>query len=105
MSIDSTTQYMILCSIGMMILGVVVLFYYFYFKRDLGGKDANTSNNVVRKSEKEGESNENMLDIQFSEANRPLVVYKDMFTKSAPWIGGYDIGIGKTIISQAQKAK
>ena len=48
---------------------------------------------------------ENILDYQFSDDNRPLVIHKDMFTKSSPWIGGYDIGIGKTIISKADKNK
>jgi hypothetical protein len=50
-----------------------------------------------------GVAKENMLDYQFSESNRPLVIYKDMFTRSAPWIGGYDIAIGKTIISRANQ--
>lgn len=43
------------------------------------------------------------LDIQFSELdNRPSEIYKEMFTKSSPWIGGYDIGNGKTYIVQKQ---
>lgn len=50
-----------------------------------------------------GVAQENMLDYQFSESNRPLIIYKDMFTRSAPWIGGYDIAIGKTIMSKAQQ--
>lgn len=107
MALDSTAQRMILFLGVMIIVGGIVVFYYFYGNKWLEGKDTKASINktVERKSEQDRESSENMLDIQFSETNRPLIVYKDMFTKSAPWIGGYDIGIGKTIISQAQKAK
>lgn len=36
------------------------------------------------------------LDVQFGEENKPSVIYKDMFTEGPPWIGGYDLGIGKT---------
>lgn len=100
MALDSKTHRMILFTVGVILIGGTALFYYFYS----GGKDTSSSK-LQKKNDQENQPSENMLDIQFSEANRPLVVYKDMFTKSAPWIGGYDIGIGKTIISQTQKAK
>lgn len=32
------------------------------------------------------------LDVQFSEENRPSDIYKDMFNKSSPWIGGFGLG-------------
>ena len=32
------------------------------------------------------------LDVQFGEENVPSEIYKDMFTKSTPWIGGYGLG-------------
>ena len=34
----------------------------------------------------------NYLDIQFDDENTPSVIYKDMFTKSSPWIGGFSLG-------------
>lgn len=41
------------------------------------------------------------LDVQFSEVeNQPSQIYEDMFRSSSPWIGGYDIGIGKTYIME-----
>ena len=36
------------------------------------------------------------LDVQFGEENKPSVIYNDMFTQGPPWIGGYQIGYGKT---------
>lgn len=37
------------------------------------------------------------LDLQFDEENnKPSEIHGDMFTKSTPWIGGYDLGYGKT---------
>lgn len=35
---------------------------------------------------------ENILDLQFSEGNKPSDIYLDMFNKSSPWIGGFTIG-------------
>lgn len=35
---------------------------------------------------------ENLLDIQFSEKNKPSDIYLEMFNKSSPWIGGFTIG-------------
>lgn len=32
------------------------------------------------------------LDVQFGEENNPSEIFKDMFTKSSPWIGGYGLG-------------
>lgn len=40
------------------------------------------------------------LDVQFGEENYPSDIYKDMFVKSSPWIGGYDLGSGKTYIKE-----
>lgn len=34
----------------------------------------------------------NYLDIQFDDENTPSVIYKDMFVKSSPWIGGFGLG-------------
>lgn len=36
------------------------------------------------------------LDVQFGQENKPSVIYNDMFTQGPPWIGGYQIGYGKT---------
>jgi len=36
------------------------------------------------------------LDVQFGDENNPSTIYRDMFTSSSPWIGGYTMGIGKT---------
>lgn len=43
------------------------------------------------------------LDVQFGEENAPSEVYKDMFTKSSPWIGGTTLGMGKTYIQEKKK--
>lgn len=43
------------------------------------------------------------LDTQFSEDNYPSRVYRDMFTRSSPWIGGFTIGNGKTYKAIPQK--
>ena len=62
--------------------------------------------NSVGKKQKEKvveDVNLNVLDLQFSQENNPIVIYRDMFTRSAPWIGGYDIAIGKTIIRKESK--
>jgi hypothetical protein len=40
------------------------------------------------------------LDVQFGEENYPSEIYKEMFVKSSPWIGGYDLGSGKTYIKE-----
>lgn len=32
------------------------------------------------------------LDTQFGEDNQPSEIFKDMFTKSSPWIGGFGLG-------------
>jgi len=39
---------------------------------------------------------DNTLHIQFSSQNFPSHIYKDMFTQGTPWIGGYELGSGKT---------
>jgi hypothetical protein len=36
------------------------------------------------------------LDVQLGSENFPSDIYKDMFVKSSPWIGGFEMGIGKT---------
>lgn len=36
------------------------------------------------------------LDVQFGNENNPSKIFSDMFEKSTPWIGGYDMGSGKT---------
>jgi hypothetical protein len=41
------------------------------------------------------------LDVQFGEENKPSVIYNDMFTQGPPWIGGYQIGYGKTQVMQS----
>lgn len=40
------------------------------------------------------------LDVQFGNENKPSVIFEDMFTKSTPWIGGYDMGKGKTLLEK-----
>lgn len=32
------------------------------------------------------------LDVQFGTENSPAEIFKDMFTKPSPWIGGYGLG-------------
>jgi len=44
-----------------------------------------------------------LLDVQFSESNLPSKVYKLMFIKGTPWIGGYELGIGKTYVIEEKK--
>lgn len=39
-----------------------------------------------------------LLDLQFSKENLPTIIYRDMFAQSSPWIGGYQLGDGKTYI-------
>jgi hypothetical protein len=45
------------------------------------------------------------LDVQFGSENYPSEIYKDIFTESSPWIGGFGLGSGKTIVEVSQKAK
>lgn len=42
------------------------------------------------------------LDVQFGDSNVPSEIYKDMFTKSSPWIGGYGLG-NKSFRSDTKK--
>jgi len=53
------------------------------------------------KNEKTAEVN--TLDVQFGADNYPSKVHDDMFAKSSPWIGGYDIGNGKTYVVERNK--
>jgi NADH:ubiquinone oxidoreductase subunit F (NADH-binding) len=46
---------------------------------------------------KKGSKNQPELDIQFSENNLPSNVYKDMFTRSSIWVGGYPLDTSKLI--------
>ena len=39
------------------------------------------------------------LDIQFGQENNPSEIYKDMFTTSSPWQGGYRLGNEKTLVT------
>jgi hypothetical protein len=48
---------------------------------------------------------QNTLDVQFGEGNKPSEILNDMFVKSSPWIGGYDIGSGKTYIVEKNDKK
>lgn len=47
----------------------------------------------------------NPLDIQFSKDNFPSSVHNEMFVKSTPWIGGYDLGMGKTYTQIKEQQK
>lgn len=38
------------------------------------------------------------LDVQFGEENKVSEVLKDMFVDSSPWIGGNEMGNGKTYV-------
>jgi hypothetical protein len=42
------------------------------------------------------------LDIQFGEKNFPSEIHGDMFANSSPWIGGYELGSGKTYIVESK---
>jgi hypothetical protein len=42
----------------------------------------------------------NTLDVQFGEDNNPSDIYKDMFLKSNPWIGGYTLGDKTTVLNE-----
>jgi hypothetical protein len=46
---------------------------------------------------------ENTLDIQFGKDNYPSEIHADMFAKGSPWIGGYELGNGKTYIAEEKK--
>lgn len=46
----------------------------------------------------------NTLDVQFGVDNFPSKVHDDMFARSSPWIGGYDIGSGKTYVVESKGA-
>lgn len=39
------------------------------------------------------------LDVQFGAENSATEVFKDMFEKGSPWIGGYEFGSGKTYLA------
>jgi hypothetical protein len=47
----------------------------------------------------------NELDVQFGEDNSPSEVYKDMFLKSNPWIGGYNLGDKATVLEELKSKK
>ena len=42
------------------------------------------------------------LDVQFGDDNNPSEIYKDMFVKSSPWIGGFGLG-NKAFVSDIVK--
>ena len=44
------------------------------------------------------------LDVQFGEENRPSEIFDNMFSKSSPWIGGYDLGDGKTFVPKSKSS-
>lgn len=44
------------------------------------------------------------LDIQFGTENTPSEIYKDMFVKSSPWIGGFSLG-NKSFVSDSNKTQ
>jgi hypothetical protein len=46
---------------------------------------------------------QNPLDIQFGDQNQPSEIYKDLFTKSSPWIGGFSLG-SKAFVVDAKKS-
>lgn len=48
-------------------------------------------------SEPYKKTNQLELDIQFSDKNLPSNVYKDMFTRSNIWVGGYPLDTSKLI--------
>jgi hypothetical protein len=39
-----------------------------------------------------------LLDVQFGAdpSNNPSVIYRDMFTRGSPWVGGFTLGDGRT---------
>ena len=45
------------------------------------------------------------LNVVYSENNLPTKVFSDMFKKSSPWIGGTQLGIGKTVPANEKKIK
>ena len=45
----------------------------------------------------------NTLDVQFGEDNSPSEIYKDMFLKSNPWIGGYNLSDKATVLNELKK--
>ncbi len=46
---------------------------------------------------------QNPIDYQFSDNNKPSEILSDMFNKGTPWIGGYELGNGKTYIIDTNK--
>jgi hypothetical protein len=45
------------------------------------------------------------LNVVYGEDNMPSKVFSEMFKKSSLWIGGSELGSGKTIASDVQKIK
>lgn len=45
------------------------------------------------------------MDIIYSEENKPSKVFSDMFKKSSLWIGGSELGSGKTMSPEVKKIK
>lgn len=42
------------------------------------------------------------LDVQFGNENVPSEIFKDMFLKSSPWIGGFGLGNKTFVVDQTQ---
>jgi len=43
------------------------------------------------------------LDVQFGQENNPSEIFSKMFNDFSPWIGGYQLGNGKTYIAKKPK--
>ncbi|NBP00582.1 MAG: hypothetical protein EBU90_10740 [Proteobacteria bacterium] len=52
-----------------------------------------------QRPEPKGASQPVELDIQFSDSNKPSVIYSDMFNSGNVWMGGYSLDSGRTIVS------
>uniref|UniRef100_A0A6C0DZJ9 Uncharacterized protein n=1 Tax=viral metagenome TaxID=1070528 RepID=A0A6C0DZJ9_9ZZZZ len=89
---ENSSKMIILIGTLITIIIAIVIIYYF-----VGGP---------RTESTKADSNENhMIDVQFSEKNMPSKVYKVMFNRGSPWIGGYELGIGKTYIVESNESK
>ncbi len=75
-----------------LILIGIVLVVVNYFKNDKG---CNNVPVVVYKP-----VYEDIYEAQWSSSNFPSHVYNKLFNESTPWVGGFKIGDGKTVIKK-----
>lgn len=88
MSLETPILFLIVLLITVMICTLILI-----FEPDIKIPEANVIDQSVP---------EVILDTQFSEKNVPSIIYQDMFTQNSPWIGGYQLGNGKTYMMKKE---